>query len=326
MAFSEQNPVSKLKWHFVVIYIAISLLAVMVLFTIIAGSVETLQQITYLMGALIVLIAALVMLSKAYRITEVLESNGRKLDHAVNSLDKMRSTLSQLNNTAQLSETAKNIVFRQADERLLREAVFDKLHQQDFEATAQLIAQIASHDEYKELASLLKAEAESYKNSSEQERIDRIVEHIDGLLEAGDWARASAQIERLAESAAPEVLRQMRQKLVDMKQQRKRELLNAWDEAVKRQATDRSLEILKELDQYLTPNEGLALQEAARDVFRTKLHNLGVQFSLAVSEREWNRALKIGQQIIEEFPNSKMAAEIRQTRPALLEKAQKPNQ
>ena len=63
---------------------------------------------------------------------------------------------------------------------------------------------------------------------------------------------------------------------------------------------------------YLTPSEGLALQEAARDVFRTKLHNLGVQFSIAVTERQWTTALDVGQQIIEDFPNSRMAEEIRE--------------
>jgi len=88
-------------------------------------------------------------------------------------------------------------------------------------------------------------------------------------------------------------------------------LLAAWDEAVKRQQTDRSLDILKELDFYLSPNEALALQEAARDVFRTKLHNLGVQFALAVAEKQWVNALDVGQQIINDFPNSKMSEEIR---------------
>ncbi|MHC4352877.1 MAG: hypothetical protein ACYS0H_09160, partial [Planctomycetota bacterium] len=62
---------------------------------------------------------------------------------------------------------------------------------------------------------------------------------------------------------------------------------------------------------YLTPNEALALQEAARDVFRTKLHNLGVQFAIAVTEKQWGGALDIGQQIINDFPNSKMSEEIR---------------
>ena len=109
-----------------------------------------------------------------------------------------------------------------------------------------------------------------------------------------------------------EQAKDMRQKLIDKKNERKKILLSAWDDAIKRQATDRSLEILRDLDQYLTPNEGIALQEAARDVFRTKLHNLGVRFSLAVSNKDWSTALITGRQIITEFPNSKMAGEIRE--------------
>ena len=103
----------------------------------------------------------------------------------------------------------------------------------------------------------------------------------------------------------------MRQALLDKKQGRKRILLAAWDDAIQNQETDRSLDILKELDQYLTPNEGLALQEAARDVFRNKLHNLGVQFAIAVTEKRWVDALDVGQNIITDFPNSKMSEEIR---------------
>ena len=72
---------------------------------------------------------------------------------------------------------------------------------------------------------------------------------------------------------------------------------------------------------YLTPNEGLALQEGARDIFRTKLHNLGVQFALAVSEKQWSRAFSTGQQIVNDFPNSRMAEEIRERMNVLKQKA-----
>jgi hypothetical protein len=107
-------------------------------------------------------------------------------------------------------------------------------------------------------------------------------------------------------------MKTLRQRLVERKEERKRILLAAWDDAVTQQETDRSLEILRELDMYLTPNEALALQEAAKDVFRTKLHNLGVQFALAVSDKHWNSALEIGQQIVKDFPNSRMSVEIRE--------------
>ena len=45
---------------------------------------------------------------------------------------------------------------------------------------------------------------------------------------------------------------------------------------------------------------------------QNKLHSLGVRFSLAVSGRNWQTALETGREIIKDFPNSKMAEEIRE--------------
>ena len=169
----------------------------------------------------------------------------------------------------------------------------------------------------------MRAEADGYRNATDQERVNKVIEHIEKLFERYDWARASLQIERLIRMAPnSEKAKAMRQKLLDKKEERKKILLNAWDDAVKRQATDRSLEILRELDMYLTPNEGLALQEAARDVFRNKLHNLGVQFSIAISGKQWDRALKTGREITRDFPNSRMAEEIREKWDILKQKVQ----
>ena len=40
--------------------------------------------------------------------------------------------------------------------------------------------------------------------------------------------------------------------------------------------------------------EAAALEESARGVFRARLHKMGVQFSLFVTEKAWNKALKLG--------------------------------
>ena len=146
---------------------------------------------------------------------------------------------------------------------------------------------------------------------------------LDKLLDDCQWVQASALIEEFIK-AYPECeqARAMRLKLLEKKDERKKILLAAWDDAVQRQETDRSLEILKELDLYLSPNEGLALQEAAKDAFRTKLHNLGVQFSIAVTEKRWNAAFDVGQQIIDGFPNSKMAEEIQEKMDVLRQNVQ----
>ncbi|MHC4228269.1 MAG: hypothetical protein ACYSW0_12660, partial [Planctomycetota bacterium] len=238
--------------------------------------------------------------------------NSAKLKEVTGALEKISTELTQINHSTRVSETAKAIAFRDADKQSLREAVFDKLQQQDFDAANEIIEEISKRPEYEDLAEQLKSQTGRYHDATDHERLDQMIAHIEKLLDDCQWARASAQIEGLIKTHPDsEQARRMRQVLLDRKQQRKRILLAAWDDAVKRQETDRNLEILKELDLYLTPNEGLALQEAARDVFRTKLHNLGVQFAIAVTEKQWTGALDIGQRIINDFPNSKMSEEIR---------------
>ncbi len=302
------------KWHIVIICIALAIVAALTFLTDLFQPSETnlLRQLVFLLGALIFLGALLVMLSRVIKILEALRDNSTKLEELTGALEKIHEGLSQINHSTRISETAKAIAFRDSDRQSLREAVFEKLQMQDFGAANEIIDEIATRSEYQELAEQLRIQAEQYRNANDQERLNQIIAHIEKLLAECQWSRASSQIEGLIRNyPESEQAKAMRQVLHDKKQERKRILLAAWDDAITHQETDRSLEILKELDQYLTPNEALALQEAASDVFRTKLHNLGVQFSISVTEKRWTDALDIGQQIINNFPNSKMSEEIR---------------
>ena len=278
-----------------------------------AAETNRLRLLVIMLGVLIILSALLAMLSRVFKIVDTLHDFSAKLKELTGALEKIHTGLAQIDRSTRVSEAAKAIAFRETDKQSLREAVFDKLQQQDFDAAQEIIDEIAKRPEYEELAEQLRTQAEKYHTATDQERLNQVIAHIERLFEHCQWAKASAQIEGLIKAYPDcEQAKAMRQKLFDKKQQHKGILLAAWDDAIKRQETDRSLEILKELDLYLTPNEALALQEAARDVFRTKLHNLGVQFGIAVTEKRWANALGIGQHIISDFPNSRMSKEIRE--------------
>ncbi len=313
---SEKEDFSRrFKWLVVIIsLVVLVVVAMLTLFTDIFANAQTdlSRQLTFVLGVLVFFGALLTILSRLFKILDALKENSAKLKEVTGVLEKISTELTHINHSTRVSETAKAIAFRDEDRQSLREAVFDKLQQQDFVAANQLVEEIAQRPEYKDLAEQLRAQACRYHDATDQERMNQVIAHIERLLDNCQWAKASAQIEGLIKAHPnAERAKAMRQVLFDKKQQRKRILLAAWDDAVKSQETDRSLEILKELDFYLTPNEGSALQEAARDVFRTKLHNLGVQFAIAVTEKQWAGALDVGRQIIKDFPNSKMSEEIR---------------
>jgi hypothetical protein len=309
MDFGKDGSLGRFRWQIIIIGIVLAAVVLLIVFT---EKGFIIPQFLWPLGAVVLLIAVVTMLSKILIIADVIRQTSKSLEEIADVLEKSHAMLTQINQNIPLSETTRAIAFRDADRQSLREAVLSKLHQQDFETTYEMIDEIAHSTRYKKLAEQLKIQADKYRDATDIERANQVIAHVEKLLENCQWSRASAQIERLIWTyPKSEKAKAMRQKLIDKKQERKKELLVAWDDAVKRQDTDRSLEILRELDLYLTPNEGLALQEAARDIFRSKLHNLGVQFSFAVSEKQWANALKTGQQIIHDFPNSKMAQEIR---------------
>ena len=59
-------------------------------------------------------------------------------------------------------------------------------------------------------------------------------------------------------------------------------------------------------------------------MFKKKLQQLGVQFALHTHDKNHIEALRIAHQIIEEFPNSRMAAELTERMDILTERAHQP--
>jgi hypothetical protein len=64
------------------------------------------------------------------------------------------------------------------------------------------------------------------------------------------------------------------------------------------------------------------MQDLARRIFKHKLENLRTQFSLAVQDHNWSEAIRLGDIIIRDFPNTQMAKECRDAMPSLQQRAQ----
>ncbi|HUS73205.1 MAG TPA: hypothetical protein VMY06_09080 [Sedimentisphaerales bacterium] len=324
----KERPSWEFSWRFIVIYAILMLVVIiLVVVTFLTDLFETPEEgqippIVWLLLAGVFLIAIITTLSNIIKIFDAIQDNRTKLEVMTEALKKNQAALTEISRSTHLSDAAKAIIFRDADRQALREAVLDKLQEMDIDTAYEIIDELTNRAGYKELAEQLRAEADQQRGATEAERMNGAVAYIKMLFENYEWAKASAHIEKLI-SAYPdsEEAKAMRKTLIAKKEEHKRVLLNAWDDAVQRRATDRSLEILKELDLYLTPEEALALQEAAKNVFKDKLHNLGVQFSLAVSGEQWDKAIQIGREIIHDFPNSRISAEIHERMDVLKQKS-----
>jgi outer membrane protein assembly factor BamD (BamD/ComL family) len=304
----------RFSWHllfgfFMILAMAVLLFGLFFQSEPVRKSIFRFAQILCVAGGLVAVFAALLLLRE---MVYSLKVNNEKLDNTTEIMSRGNKLLARVSQASQLSDTAKEIVFRDSEQMELGEAALSKLHQHDFDDADAMIAAMAKYPKYQHLSERLKLKADKFRSATEEGRVSQIIAHIDELLDQKLWMQAASQIDNLIRSFPySEKAKTMPARLQEQKDRHKRQLLADWDMAVRNKETDRGLEILKELDLYLTPAEALALQESASSVFKTKLHNLGVEFSVAVTENNWKKALETGRHIVQNFPNSRMAAEIR---------------
>jgi hypothetical protein len=221
-----------------------------------------------------------------------------------------------------ISDAAKSVARRDLEMDALRNAIREEIRRERWEVGFTLVDEIERRFGYKQEADTLRKELEDARVEAIQSKLDDAIKLIADHFEAHDWERAQGEIDRLLH-ALPEEGRVL--KLIDeMKARRERhkeELRHAWDEAVRRNDVDAAIDVLRGLDQYLSRDEAQTLQSSARHVFKEKLLQLGVQFRFAVTEKRWQDALTTGLELVREFPNSRMATEVREALDALRERA-----
>lgn len=223
-----------------------------------------------------------------------------------------QALLNQVNQNMLLSDAIKGIAFREKGRSVLLEAIHQDIRRERWGSANVLIDDLASRFGAQEEAEQLRKDMAGFQQASMAEKIDRSISHVESLWLIHRYDEAAHEIETLL-SIYPENEKVIALvgKTDEHREKHKRELLARWQHAIEDNDVDQGVELLKLLDNYLSPTEAAALEESARGVFRAKLQKLGVRFSLFVTERRWMQALQVGKEIVNEFPNSRMAQEVR---------------
>lgn len=237
-------------------------------------------------------------------------------------VSKQQAQLEAIAENTRISDAAKSLARRGEELEALRAAIRADIRAERWDAAMNLIDEIESRFGYKEEAERSREEVDDARQERIQAKLSEAISLVDGHFEVHEWERAQKEIDRLR-GALPDDARVLglQDRLKALKEQHKQELKLAWDDAVRRNDTDHAIDVLKELDQYLSPSEAQTLQEQARNVFKEKLLRFGVQFRFAVTEKRWSDALSIGLEIVREFPNSRMATEVREALDTLRQRA-----
>ncbi len=236
--------------------------------------------------------------------------------------EKQNELLETIRSNSQLSDGVKSITHRQMERDALRQAIREDILKEDWEAAYSLIEDMENRFGYRLEAYNYRKEVDEFRAKVIEDKLQASLRQARALLAERRWDDAQAEADRLLRLApkderVTEVIEELKNKKGDFKNA----LLKQWHESVEKMDLDRAVELLKEIDPYLTREEARQLEDSARQVFKAKLLDLGVQFRAAVTEKRWDHAVKIGEEIRTEFPNSKMAQEVTDSADALRAKA-----
>lgn len=235
---------------------------------------------------------------------------------------RMLTLLEQINQRLLLSDTAKRIAYRQQDLAALRRTIESDIANGNFDAAMVLVSELAQTYGYREEAESFRERIAASRAAEQEAKISEQIARLDETLSRNEFERASreaAKIQRLYPES--ERVRDLQRRVAAAREKYKQQLEREFLEAAERDDVDRALDLLKVLDKYLTEAEAEPLRETARGVIGKKRDNFGVQFKMAVHDREWLAAVRVGEQIIRDFPNSRMAEEVRGMIDVLRERA-----
>lgn len=221
-----------------------------------------------------------------------------------------------------LSDTAKRIAYRQEDVNALREAIRDDITKKDFDAAMVLVQEMSQTFGYREEAEEFREQIMTARSSVIDARITVLLQRLDKIIEARDFPQAMAdalKIKRIYPDN-PRVAK-IDEYVAEAQEAYKHQLERDFLAAAQKDDVEGAIALLKQLDAYLTEREAEPFREIARGVIGKKRDNLGVQYKMAVHDKEWSKAIRVGEQIIKDFPNTRMAQEARDYMDGLRERA-----
>ena len=294
-------------------YLVMAVAALVVGVTLEPGSAVFLAAL----GCIIVLALAPIGVLSVFR--TLIHLGGRSVE---TKIDQMIAAIQTMCREQGLSEGAKRVLHRREERELLRRAIEQDIQAEDWDAAMVLVKELAERFGYRADAEEFRARVERVRAQNLDRKVIEALATLDEMIRARQWTEAYAEAARIhrlyPDSHRVDGLRER----VDEARKRYRKVLERrFLIAAQRDEVDLAMTMLKELDQYLTPAEGEQFQEVARGVISKSRENLGVRFKLMVQDHHWREAVDVGEQIIDEFPNTRMAQEVRDLLPVLRERA-----
>jgi hypothetical protein len=224
-----------------------------------------------------------------------------------------------------LSDDARRLLNRASERELLVRAIEEDIAGEEWDAATVLCEELAERFGYRQEAEQYRSRIDQSRAATTERRVSDAIAQLDGLIVQRRWdpaLREAARVRRLFPDS-PRV-ENLRQRVEQARSVYKADLERRFLDSAQENRVEDAMDLLKELDGYLTETQAAPYREVARGVIGKARDNLGAQFKIAVQDRRWAHAAAIGRRIINEFPNTRMATEVREMMDRILSEANAP--
>ena len=227
------------------------------------------------------------------------------------SASRSEDLLSLILDNSMLSDNAKRVLFRERELELLRRSIEEDISRGDYDAAITLCKDMANHFGYREEAEAFRSRIDKVRDEQYEAHVDSALKRLDALLSERNWSAAhheAGRIRRLYPDS--HLIEGLDGRIMHAREEHRNELESRFLQLAQSDDVENAMSTLKELDRYLSPEEAQRLEEVAQGVIVKHRDNLGAQFKIAVNQHRWAEASLLGKTIIDEFPNTQMAAEV----------------
>lgn len=243
-------------------------------------------------------------------------------DRLKSSIVKMTKSIEHLEETMILSDDARRVLNRHKERELLSRAIDEDIQRGEFNAAMVLVNELAQRFGYRADAEEFRAKIDLVRTQTEHSRVQDEIANLDALISEHQWDMAlieAARITRLYHDSP--MADGLRHRVESARQRYKDEIERRFLLAAQDDRIEEAMQMIQEMDHLLSEAESEQFKEVARGVIGKAKENLGAEFKLALHDKAWDTAAVVGQRIIDDFPNTRMAGEVRDLIDTLRERA-----
>lgn len=228
------------------------------------------------------------------------------------ALQGLENLLSHIHDNTMLSDNAKRVLFRDRELDLFRRAIEEDIAHGDYSSGLTLCDEMANLFGHREEAEAFRTRILQAGHASYEAVVQDALRHFEHVLSTRDWAQAHSEAARLRRLYPNHhLVQEIDLRILQVRDEHKRELEAQFLQAAERSEVDAAMLLLKQLDRYLTREEAARLAQTAQGVVVKHRDKISMQFKMAVNDHRWAQAADLGDLIVREYPNTKMADEVR---------------